>query len=136
MRPLLVALVATLLGLTLVPFPGDGASASCAAPTFTEERIVLTHDGEQTVTADGMSSGCEDSETCTLGCGCEVDDPAEPLEDVELRLTQAGNVWDLATVDADENGVATWTFELPAGVEPGPARLHGGTIRPVVVTIR
>jgi hypothetical protein len=120
-----------------VPFPQGGASAACAESTFTEDRIVLTREGEQTVAASGLSDGCEDSESCGPGCaGCEVDDPAEPMEDVELRITQMGRSWSLATVDAGDDSIATWTFDLPAGVEPGKARLLADTVRPMVVTVR
>ena len=137
MRPLLVALLATLLGLTIVPFPEDGASASCAAPTFSDERIVLVRGGEQTVEAEGLSDGCEDSESCAVGCDdCQVDDPADPQRDVELRIIQMGRSWTLGTVDADDDHVATWTFELPAGLEPGKARLAATGIRPVEVRVR
>jgi len=135
-RPLLVALLATLLGLTIVPFPEDGASASCAEPTFTDERIVLVRGAEQTVEAEGLSDGCEDGESCGIGCDdCQVDDPAEPQRDVELRIIQTGRSWTLGTVDADDH-VATWTFELPAGLERGKARLAATGIRPVEVRVR
>lgn len=137
MRPLLVALLATLLALTVVPFPQDGASASCAAPTFSKERIVLSRAGEQTVRAEGVRDGCEDGESCSAGCDdCKVEDPETPRKDVELRIVQMGRSWSLGTVDADEDNVATWTFDLPAGVEPGPARLSATGIRPVGIRVR
>ena len=138
MRPLPVTLLATLLGLTLVPFPEVGASASCAGPEFTEKRVVLTRDGEQSVSAKWLHDGCDDTGSCTVGCSgsCETEDSETPMESVELRITQMGRSWSLGTVDADEDYDATWTFTLPAGVEPGKARLLTTTIRPMEVTVR
>jgi hypothetical protein len=137
MRPLLVALVATLLGLTLVPFPEVGAGASCAGPTFADEGIVLTHDGEQTVRAQGLHDGCNDTGSCSAGCDdCHEEDSERPSQNVGLRITQAGRTWLLGTVDADEDYDASWTFELPPGLQAGKARLRATGILPVVVTIR
>ena len=82
------------------------------------DRIVLTHDGEQTVRGRGFHDGCGDSESCTLGCGCEVDDPESPSEDVELRLTQLGRSWTLGMVDADDQDRTTWTLSLIHISEP------------------
>ena len=138
MRPLLVALLATLLGLTLVPFPEKGASASCAGPMFVDEKIVLTHEGEQTVRAKWLHDGCNDTGSCsTTGCDeCEMADEERPSQNVGLRITQMGHTWLLGTVDADEDYDATWTFELPAQVHPGKARLLATGIPPMVITVR
>ena len=138
MRPLLVALLATLLGLTLAPFPEDGASASCAGPQFVEDEIVLTHGGEQTVRAKWLHDGCDDTGSCsTTGCDdCEMADSERPSENVGLRIVQMGHSWPLGTVDADEDYDATWTFELPAQVRPGRARLVATGIPPLVITVR
>ena len=136
MRPPLLVLLALLLGLTIVPYPTPPATASCVGPSLVGHRIVLTHDGEQMVRGRGFHDGCGDSESCTLGCGCEVDDPESPSEDVELRLTQQGRSWTLGMVDADDHDRTTWTFELPSSVAAGSALLLADGVRPERVRIR
>jgi len=139
-RPALLVLLATLLGLSLAPYPQTPAAASCAAPYVGDGRIVLVHGGEQDVEGRGFVDGCQDSMGCSAspGChSCEYADPApQPSTDVELRLRQAHHTWALGTADADDSGRVTWSFELPAGVRPGPARLLADGAGPVEVRIR
>jgi hypothetical protein len=136
MRRSLAVLLTALLAWAIAPFPESPASASCAAPQVVGTQIVLTHRGEQTVKGRYFEGGCGDSQSCTLGCGCETDDPGSPSKDVELRITQLGRSWTLGKVDADDDARTTWTFELPAGVEPGKGRLHAEGASPVEVRIR
>ncbi len=121
-----------------MPFPEVGASAGSVGPEFVEKRIVLTHDGEQTVRAKWLHDGCDDTGTCsTTGCDdCEMADEERPSENVGLRITQMGRSWLLGTVDADADYNATWTFELPAQVHPGKARLLGTGLPPRAIPIR
>lgn len=134
MRPVLLVLL-VLVGLWSVPGSGP-ASASCVGPSLEGARQVLTHDGEQTVTGKFFFDGCEDTGTCSPGCGCHVEDPQSPSQGVILRLRQHGHTWDLTYADADASYDVTWSFELPPDVEPGRARLGAGTAEPIVVRIR
>jgi hypothetical protein len=123
-----VLLVTTLLGLALAPFPQTPASASCAAPSLkAAERSVLVGGATTTIEGRGFVDGCQDSMGCSAvpGCShCEYDDPApKPLQDVALRLRQRDRTWLLGIADANHLGRVTWRFEVPAGVEPGPATL-------------
>ena len=140
-------LVALLLGLAGAPFPQPPASASCAAPYLLETDGVVLDRGSG-VTVEGRAftgGGCQDSMGCTgiLGCQrCTYDDPpAVPLQDVGLRLHQHDRSWTLGTSDAgtaadDHLGWVTWTFELPAEVQPGPARLVADGAAPVRIRVR
>jgi hypothetical protein len=59
------------------------------------------------------------------------------MQDVALRLRQGDRTWRLATADADGGGgQVAWTFELPPGVRPGPARLIADQAGPVRIRIR
>jgi hypothetical protein len=138
MRRSLAVLLTALLAWAIAPFPDSPASALCAGPMVVGEHIVLTHDGEQTVTGKFFQRGCDDgeSQSCSLGCGCETADPATPSKNVELRITQLGRSWTLGKVDADDDAGTTWTFELPAGVQPGKAKLLPEGASPVDVRIR
>jgi hypothetical protein len=138
MRRSLAALLIALLAGAIAPFPDSPASASCVGPELVGKPIVLTHDGDQTVTGRFFHKGCADGGSCRLGCGgdCETDDPATPSENVELRITQLGRSWTLGKVDADDDAGTTWTFDLPAGVQPGTARLLPEGASPVDVRIR
>ena len=133
-RPFLVKrswilLAAMLLGMAVAPFPQPPASASCAAPFLdAPQRLVLERGTTTTVKGRAFVDGCQDSESCSAvpGCShCESTDPApEPMEDVRLRLRQGDRTWKLATASAQgDGGRVTWTFEPPAGVRPGQARL-------------
>jgi hypothetical protein len=128
-----VLLVTMLLGLAVAPLPQPPASASCAAPYLkAADGLVLERGAPTTIRGRAFVDGCRDSMGCTVGLGCdhcEYDDPApRPMQDVALRLRQGDRAWRLGTADAGtaENnhlGQVTWTFDLPAGVRPGKARL-------------
>ena len=136
-----LALLLALLGLTLLP-AGSPASASCAAPSI-EAPGTLAPGVTAQVEGRGFVDGCRDSMGCpAYGCGeCEYDDPPEqPYDDVELRLQQGGRTWVLATEDAgsaddDRLGQVRWSFTVPAGVEPGRARLVTDQSGPVPVRV-
>jgi hypothetical protein len=137
-----VLLVTMLLGLAVAPFPQPPASASCAAPYLkAAEGLVLERGTTTTVRGVAFVDGCQDSMSCSAvpGCShCEYDDPApKPLQDVALRLRQGDRTWKLGTADAEAAaGRVTWTFDLPAGVRPGPARLLPGYGEPLRIRIR
>lgn len=139
-------LIATLFGVAAVPFPQPPASASCAAPYLKATGLLVLERGE-TVTIEGRSfiDGCRDSMTCSgvLGCdSCEYDDPPPtPMRDVGLRLVQRDRTWRLAvsdaqTADSNHLGWVSWTFDVPAGARPGPAKLLPGQSEPVRIQIR
>jgi len=144
-RPWLL-LVTLLLALAIVPFPQAPASASCAGPYLkTGQRLVLERGATTTVEGRAFVDGCQDSEGCTVGLGCdncEYDEPPPtPMRDVELRLRQGDRIWKLATADAgsaadNHLGWVTWTFDLPAGVKPGPARLLPEQTEAVRIRVR
>jgi hypothetical protein len=139
MRHALLVLLAALLGLALAPYPDSPASASCVGPSFVDDRIVLERGAEQSVEGQWFHDGCADTGSCSavLGCqSCEYDDPESPSQDVELRIAQRGRSWALGTVDAADSGRVTWTFDLPAGIRPGHARLLADGAQPVVVRVR
>ncbi len=138
-------LVAGLVGVVLVPFPTTTASAGCAGPSFEDaESLVLHRDSVTSVEGRGFFDGCRDTQSCSgIGCqSCEyTEPPEEPRQDVRLELRQQGRTWPLATADAgtaedQQLGWITWTFDLPAGVEPGPARLVADGAQPVEVRVR
>jgi hypothetical protein len=150
-RPFLVKrswilLVTVLLGLAVAPFPQAPASASCAAPYLeAPARSVLERGVTTTVEGRAFVDGCQDTMGCTevLGCShCEYDDPAPmPLQDVALLLRQGGRTWKLGTTDAETAehnhlGWVTWSFVLPAGVRPGPAKLLPENGDPLRVRLR
>ena len=132
------------------------ASASCAAPSFdieySERHPYVMNEDATGLTIEGRDfvNGCDDEpdahEGSGLGCSpaedSETDTPAEtPMEDVQLRLRQDGNEWVLGTSDAgstndNELGHISWTFDVPADVEPGPAVLMADTSERVPVEIR
>lgn len=139
-------LIPTLLGVAVLPFPQPPASASCAAPYLQVERGETVDRGER-VTIEGRAfvDGCRDTMGCTavLGCtSCEYDEPPErPMQDVRLRLVQGDRKWTLGVADAGSAdrghlGWVTWRFEVPRGVEPGPARLLPDGGEPAPVRIR
>jgi hypothetical protein len=130
--------VTALLGLAVAPFPQPPASASCAAPYIeVGQRLVLNRGATTTVRGVAFVDGCQDSMGCSamLACNhCEYDEPTpKPLQDLTLRLRQGDRTWNLANADAETaGGRVTWTFDLPIGVEPGPAKLlpdAGDTLR-------
>jgi hypothetical protein len=137
MRRSLAVLLTTLLAWAIAPLPGSPASASCVGPQVDGTRIVLTHEGVQTVTGQYFHDGCDDEgKPCKPGCGCQDDDAESSSTDVELRITQPGRSWTLGKVDADDDGGTTWSFRLPAGVHPGPAKLIAEGASSVEVRIR
>lgn len=139
-------LIATLLGLAVAPLPQTPASASCAAPYLElDHRQELERDARVAITGQAFVDGCRDSMGCTvsLGCtSCEYDEPPEtPLKNVRLRLVQGDRTWGLGVVDAETAGSGhlgrvKWTFEVPAGARPGPARLLPDGAEPVLIRIR
>ena len=142
MRPLTMRrpstlLLATLLGLALAPFPQSPASASCAGPHLdVEDGRMLSRSAAVTITGQWFVDGCQDTMSCGTGLGCdscEYDDPPPlPYDDVALELRQDGRSWELAVVDADKDGSATWTFTVPGDARRGPAQLvpdHGESVR-------
>jgi hypothetical protein len=140
-------LVMTLLGLAVLPYPAGPASASCAAP-YLEVSEQTTLERGEAATIEGRAftgGGCQDSMSCTSSFGCDSctydDPPAVPMEDVALRLVQDGRTWDLAVADAgsaDDNelGWVTWTFEVPAEADRGPARLLPDNAQSVRIRLR
>jgi hypothetical protein len=133
MRRSSLLLGSTLLGVVAAPLPHAPARASCAGPYLEDaEHLVLTRGTTAMIEGRAFSSGCSDSIGCStgiLGCqSCTDPPPVEPMEDVELALTQGDRTWRLAVADAgsaedDRLGWVTWTFEVPSGAKPGPARL-------------
>jgi len=146
MRRSSLLLITTTLGLAVLPFPQPPVSASCAGPYLKDtERLALERGATVTIEGRSFVDGCQDSMSCSVGPGCdscEYDDPApRPMEDVRLRLVQRDRTWDLSVADAEtaENnrlGWVTWTFDLPAGARPGPARLLPEHSEPVRIRIR
>jgi hypothetical protein len=146
-RRSLLLLITTMLGLAAMPFPQPPASASCAGP-YVKVSSRLVFQRGATVTIEGRSftnGGCRDSMGCTgsLGCeSCEYDDPPPtPMDDVGLRLVQRGHTWTLGAADAGSSasnqlGWVSWSFVVPHGVKPGPARLLAERAQPVRVLIR
>lgn len=89
--------------------------------------------------------GCQDSMSCTDTFGCESceheDPPPTPMENVRLRLVQGDRSWQLDEADsgmADDNqlGHVTWTFDVPGGARPGPAKLIAEHAQPAPIRIR
>ncbi|MDO9497767.1 MAG: hypothetical protein Q7J48_18840 [Nocardioides sp.] len=139
-------LSAMLLGVAAAPFPLPPASASCASPYLKVSEPLVLERGESVV-IEGRSfvDGCRDSMSCSAGLGCddcEYDDPPpEPFEDVKLRLVQGDRTWNLGSTDAetaedDHHGWVTWSFDVPAGAGPGPARFVADHAQPVRIRIR
>ena len=153
MRPTFLALLAGLLGLALVPYPGSPASASCAAPRLSveghaqdQQRVTLRPGEEVTVTGRGFVDGCDDGGEGPTGLGCSGDDGGEaevPLEDVELVAVQGRptpeqmtlGVADAGSAEDDELGWITWTFTVPESLSPGPAVLKTEGSEPLPVRI-
>ena len=139
-------LITTMLGLAALPFPQTPASASCAGPYLEiAEPLVLDLGAPATIEGRSFADGCQDSMSCSAGLGCDSceynDPPPTPMEDVGLRLVQGDRTWSLGVADAEtaeDNhlGWVTWTFDLPAGAKPGPARLLAEGAAPVRIRIR
>ena len=146
-RALLVVTVVAASGLGL--FAPSRAVASCVAPSISLPDVaaeMATVDGEQVpvysvvpgdmLTVDGeyFFEGCNDFvvvEVGTHGCSGPPDPtpnppPAPAARNVRLVLAQAGHHWTLDTADAageDDSWAITWTAELPADLEAGPATI-------------
>ena len=131
-----------LLGMAIAPFPHTPASASCAGPYLeASQRLVLDRGTTTTVEGRAFVDGCQDSMGCSevLGCShCEYDEPTTtPLQDVTLRLRQGQRTWRVGSENADgDEGRVIWTFDVPAGVSPGRARLLPDGGGPLQVRIR
>jgi hypothetical protein len=144
MRGSALLVLTTMVGLAMVPFPQAPASASCAAPYLKEaEPLVLQRATSTTIKGRAFVHGCQDSMSCSAGChSCEYDAPPEtPLQDVELRLVQGDRSWalgvaDAGTAESNQLGWVTWTFDVPAGARPGPAKLLAEHAEPVRIRIR
>ncbi|WP_147381517.1 hypothetical protein [Nocardioides immobilis] len=131
--------------LLVAPAAHPPAVASCAAPYLVDvDSLVLARGATATIEGRAFADGCRDSMSCGPGLGCddcEYDDPPEkPMEDVALQLVQRGRTWDLGVADAesaadDRLGWVTWTFEVPKGVKPGPARLVADGAGPTRIRI-
>lgn len=129
------AVVAGALGI-VVPSP---ASGSCVGPLLrvgpilstspTHQRPELLQHGQAvTVTGEWFHSGCADTYSNGPGCSgssARPDDPEAPLTNVKLTLHQRSKTWVLGSADAiGERYSISWTWQLPSGVEPGPAELR------------
>lgn len=149
-RPVIMRRSPLLLGtaafaLLVAPVVHPPALASCAAPYLIEvDGLVLTRGATATIEGRAFVDGCRDSMSCGPGLGCddcEYDEPPEqPKEDVALHLVQGGRTWDLDVTDAgsaqdDRLGWVSWTFEVPKGVKPGPARLVADGAGPTRIRI-
>lgn len=151
MRPTFAATLTGLLGLSLAPYPSLSASASCAAPMLFIEghqhdhQPLDLHPGEEvTVSGRGFVDGCDDVGEGSSAFGCSGEDASEkPLEDVELVALQGRsmpNRTSLATADAgsadgDRLGWISWSFTVPASLEPGAAVLKTVGSEPLRVRI-
>lgn len=138
--------LALLIALAATPLPQQVASASCAAPYLDNDAGLVLERGERVVVEGrAFADGCRDTMSCSgaLGCqSCEYDEPPPvPMDDVELRLVQGDRSWSLDVADArtaedDQLGWVTWTFDVPHGAKPGPAKLRADRAQPERVTIR
>ena len=149
-RPFLVSrrfllLVALLLGLAMLPYPGSPAVASCAGPSLeVHNGQVLERGASLLIEGRVFVDGCQDSMSCSRGLGCDSckydDPPPRAMDDVTLRLVQGDRTWELGVADAEESGDhlgwVSWPVELPRGVKPGPAMLEADPAPPVRVRIR
>ncbi|WP_030485197.1 hypothetical protein [Nocardioides aequoreus] len=135
-------LIIALVVLTAVPLSQLPAAASCPTPYIkSSSKLVLERGAATTLEGRAFVEGCRDSMGCSTGLGCDAcrwqEPPEVPLRDVSLRLVQADRTWDLAVADAgmaenNQLGWVTWTFEVPVGAIPGPAKLvpeHGEGVR-------
>ena len=147
MRRSFLLSLAVALSVAAAPFPQISASASCAAPGLVGSGpLVLERHTRVTVDGQGFShGGCADSGSCTGSFGCQSctydETPRSPMKSVHLRLVQRGHSWSLAVADAGsakdkELGQVSWTFEVPAGVVPGPATLVPDHSQAVRVQVR
>ena len=149
MRRSASTLLVVLLGLTLAPWPGPPASASCAAPSLALEghhpadgRATLVRGEEVTVIGRGFVDGCDDTGGGTvLGCGGDTETEV-PLTDVELVVVHGRaearrslDTEDAGEADDNELGQVTWTFTVPETMEPGPVTLETDRSDPLNVRI-
>ena len=139
-------LMAGLLAVVVAPIPHGPASASCAGPSLEDaERLVLRRGTSATVEGRFFVDGCRDTMTCTGvgGCQrCEYDEPPEePQQDIRLQLRQQGRTWlldsaDAGTAEDDRLGWVTWSFDVPAGVRSGQAKLVADGVQPVDIRVK
>lgn len=145
MRRSTLLLIAALAGLAATPYPQERAAASCPGPYLVEvEHLVLTRGTTATVEGRAFTDGCQDSIGCSVGPGCDSCDeplPDTPQKGVELHLRQGRQTWrlgvtDAGTADDDRLGWTTWTFDVPAGANPGRATLTADGATSARVLIR
>jgi hypothetical protein len=151
-RPSFVALLTALLGLAVVPYPAAPATASCAAPWLSFDgdfpgrgRVEVVRGEELTVQGRGFVEGCDDTGGgSAFGCsGEDVRELEKPLQDVELVVLQGQPTMEqtpLAVADAegavdDHLGWITWTFIVPASLDPGPAIIKTEGSEPLRVRV-
>ncbi len=139
MRLATLVLGAVLTGGAVAPYyPQPTAVASCVGPSLIDvEHLTLERGTSVTVEGSPFVDGCNDTGSCSVGCGgrCDDPEPVEPQEDIHLELVQGGRAWPLGNVDADDDGRASWTFVVPEDADLGRARLVADGVRPVQVRI-
>lgn len=136
-RPLaVVLLLATVgLGLWLVP----PALASCIGPSVAVSPDQGGAGSEITITGQYYWDRCNDVIRCVIDTPtpapspgdptpspsptstCEEPEPPLPLNDIRLEFVQGGRVWDLGTVDADDQGRIRLATEVPEQADFGDA---------------
>jgi hypothetical protein len=150
-RRTLLSLLVVILGLSITPYPGAPAAASCAAPSLSldghepsRKRVELVRGRQVTVVGRGFVNGCADSGDGTSTFGCSGDDEGkEPRRDVELLILQGRppqqqslvGVTDAGSADDGRLGWASWTFTVPEHLELGPAHLTADTSGPLRIRI-
>lgn len=130
MRRSSLVLGTLLLGLAAAPVPSPIAAAECAGPNLeVDDGQAFERGATTTVTGNPFTTGCQDVGVCSSDAGCDDDQVCDygpepqPRHNIRLKLVQGDRSWHLGTVDADSDGSATWTFEVPRDAEPGRARL-------------
>ena len=121
------------VALAVLLLPGcdltTGVGASCVGPQVTVTPTTVAAGDRVQVEGQWFFDDCYDS-------GQPGNPPA--TQDVALRIVPSGSAartFDLATVDADENGEVHATVAIPDDVPPGPARIEGAFGRPADVVV-